>query len=275
MSATTLGTDGMTLARKFRRHTRQNGSSQVEEYKGPIARAEELWDSTRDDINRGNATYDDVEYDEGGGIGVIRLITNEVEDPVNEDDGAIWEVDSQELFIDIRRHEYFLGMSSAEELIAVADSYVADADKGPYIADTEASDYDAIMGRYYKLRMAGAEGYYYSVPVLRKTLTLSSRTEIEASWRRVNRATTLGSINPPRKILGALNRMPIVNVTSGVDGTPAALISITYGQWEWLKKAPRILGKAGGKQYELAYEWWGAQAWSTVFYGGTWDPNQD
>jgi hypothetical protein len=45
--------------------------------------------------------------------------------------------------------------------------------------------------------------------------------------------------------------------------------------YEWLKRAPRMLSRDGGKSFEIVYEWAGEKTdrgWSFALYGGSWDP---
>jgi hypothetical protein len=248
MAPVIQGVNDMTLVSTFKRHTREKGTQSVEEWRGPRAKAETFFENARSDINAFNTTYDEVEWEDGGGFGIVRLLTNEDDDPNNEDDNAVWELIFEQEFVPLAQHPYFTSVSGSinieirncEQAIARGDAYVSSASAFP----TE-------MGQYYGLRLHGVQGAIVSLPVIRKTVTLSNRSTITAATQNVDTKQTLAEIGPPPAKLGDLS------------------------SWEWLKRAPRLLSRDGGKSFEIVYEFAGEKAtrgWSTVLYGGSWNP---
>jgi hypothetical protein len=92
---------------------------------------------------------------------------------------------------------------------------------------------------------------------LRKSIILSTRSEITASYTNMNRVVTLASIDPPSALLGTLTSLPKMGGTSGA--------------WEWLKLCPQ-LRQVAKRKFQLSYSWRGAERWLTL-YGGTWNPS--
>ena len=92
---------------------------------------------------------------------------------------------------------------------------------------------------------------------LRKTIILSSRSAITASYTSINKVVSLATIGPPTALLGTLTSLPKQDGSSG--------------QWEWLKLAPQ-LRQVTKRKFQLGYEWWGAELWAKYPYGGTWEP---
>jgi len=263
-AAVIKGTDGMTLIARPKSYTRQNGETESEEWRGPRDKAVILYNESKSNTN-----IDSVSFDDTPGAAVASVILTRVDQALeqNEEENAIWEVDATEVFRDLRTHPYIVLRSGAimtelqlaDEKIKSGTAYSA----GDY-ALTE------VVIRYFALRRYGVEGYYQSVLVLRKTMTVSSRSDVEAAYENVNRVVSLNSIDPPRNLLGPLGELPNITAYSSFanPGSP----TLETGDWEWLKKTPKVRSIAGSRRFEISNEWWGADQWSTVFYGGTWDP---
>ena len=109
---------------------------------------------------------------------------------------------------------------------------------------------------YFKLLWKGTTDYFESGFNLKKTTTVSLRSALVALYVGVNRVVAGGitTIAPPTALLGDLKRLP--------------LISGSTGEWEVLKRCPQVRSQAKGR-YEVVYEYWLAEKWSKILYGGT------
>lgn len=94
---------------------------------------------------------------------------------------------------------------------------------------------------------SGVEEYLETQYVLRETKRVSLRSEVRASYTNVNRVD-----EPPSY---ATNTPMISSVPSG----------------EWLKRPP-IVRNIGQRRWEVITEWWWANKWSAILYGGTGSP---
>lgn len=260
------GTDGMTLVARPKSYSKSSGETQSEEWRGPLAKAvlfygESIVDPDIDSV--------DIRPDVGKAVATVTLTRVDPDGITNEDDNALWEVDSNEVFRDLRTHPYFTKNGTIVQDLDLVDEKLKRGD--PYVV----GDYTTpnIAKRYFGLRSFGVEGYYVAVLVLRKTITVSARSDIEAAYTGVNAIQALTVIDPPSKLVGPLSQLPLITGYANTDAPTAP--TVATGDWEWLKKMPRVRSIAGGKRFEIVYEWWGADQWASVMYLGTFDPSPD
>ena len=170
MSSTIKGVNDMTLVGKPRTHSKAFGETERWEYRGPTAKALAFYNNAKVDDS-----IDDVEYAPNGAIASVILTYVDQQLDISESDNAIWEVDANEIFKDLRTHPYFTTVSGLfAEDVAAADKAIND---GVYY-DASTANFPNPAGRYYELRIAGVEGYFLAVPVLRKSVTVSARSQI-------------------------------------------------------------------------------------------------
>lgn len=251
------GGNTVTLVNQGSTWTKQEGETLRQVWRGPLLKAIDFYINA---ITSGS--YDQVDIDEDGPVGTVTLSTANSgpgDSPTNEDENAIWEVAGQDLLKDLRAHPYLNPSGSIIPEIVEADKALAENE--PFTAD---GIWPVQVQRYYNLRREGVQSYVTSSIVIRRTIKTTSREAIDASYVKVNRVVDLlTEINPPQQIIGNLLLLPIANdVAGGFD----------EGEWEWLKKTPTITTSDGGQKFTIKDEWWGAEVWSLLLYGGTWDP---
>jgi hypothetical protein len=254
-----LGLNDMTQTAEREGWSKTGGRTITEIWEGPLPQAQIL---ARNERQAGD--YDEISLSNTPGTNhaTVELTLQLVDDTTEE----TWEVDTQEFFENIRSHPYFIPSGSIHEEVLAVDKII---DNGEYF---DASDYtwENQLNRYYGLRMAGVEGYFSGYIVIRRRQRVSNQADVVLDYTTQNRVVTLDQISPPEKILGALNKMPVL---TGYDGGDIASPQIVDQDYEWLKKPPKATIDEGGRRYEIIQEWWGAEAWSRVFYGGSWDPS--
>lgn len=258
------GINDVTRVSEPRSYSRQSGEVVGEVWAGPRVKVKDLYDTLKDDVG-----VDSLDYDPEGGVARLTVFRS---DPDLDQDGkaeenAIWEIAGAEIFRDLRTHPYITLRSGAIlEEILIADTQIA---KGEAY-DAALYSLNNVIKRYFALRLVGVQGYYQSTLVLRKTITVSARSDLQAEYDGANRVQTIAQINPPDVLLGPLTLLPVI---TGYDNfnLPASP-TIEDGTWEWLKKTPKVRAVEGAKQFDLVLEWWGAEAWSAIFYGGSYDP---
>jgi hypothetical protein len=171
-----------------------------------------------------------------------------------EEANALWELIGQDILKPIEQH--------ADFLTAITPNRKRQINK--YIEDTIKATADGIPAPSTDVEKALA-GYLshqtldfvLTQLIIRKSIILSTKSSITASYTSMNRVVTLESINPPSILLGTLTSLPLEDGTSGA--------------WEWLKKAPQ-LRQVEKRKFQLIYEWWGAEKWAEI-YGGSWTPS--
>jgi hypothetical protein len=99
----------------------------------------------------------------------------------------------------------------------------------------------------WKLQAQGTDQYYETSYVLRETKNASKRSTLTASFLNVNRVESPPDTSAVNTLIGAL---------------PTG---------EWIKKAPQVR-LIGLKRWQITTEWWWANKWSAILYGGTGTP---
>lgn len=253
------GYDGMTLTATRKGWSRKDGETIIDLYAGPLAKAEALYASLKMDT-----AVTSLDLDPDAPSCKLTVTRPDPDAQTNETDNAIWELEAVEVMKDIRSHPYF-----NQSLVLATD--IARIDKA--IENGTAMDYtghvlDDVLKRYYALRERGVESYYDSALRLTRTLIVGSASQLALSYASMNRVVSIDSINPPSALLGALTQLPILSY-NGED--PTSDLTITSGNWEWLKKGPKCRSQ-GRDKFQLIQDWFAVDKWSEVFYGGTWDP---
>ena len=261
--STILGLNDMTIVARPKTFSRQAGETQSTIYEGPRVKAEALFTDFKDD-----SEIDSVTIDPSGDVARLTVVVADPDGSSGTGDvGVVWEIVSTELSRDMRTHPYFITASgSIFEDMLLADKKLARGES------YNAGDYGVptVMKRYWALRISGVETYFQSVLVLRKTTTVSLRSDVEAAYEGINRVVALATVDPPRALLGPLTLLPVITDYNDYDIPTAP--NIVNGDWEWLKKTPRVRSIQGARRVEIGEEYWGADAWPSVFYGGTYDP---
>jgi hypothetical protein len=258
------GSSGMTRVNSGCRWSIELGETYFEEWQGPSAAASAFYLTKKQSKEWDNITLNSFP---------VRSVTLEkaVDDSDNANNEPVWEIDAVELMKPLEVHPYFVCGSpgvgkTLTEWKASFDKALRQATSLP----AASGDYVTNEQRYGGLRGAGVDSYIDLYVVIRKTQIVSrANTVVAAQWNKVNKVVPLDYINPPADIIGQLTDIERIK-RNPVD--PATLGTYEKAKWEWLTKAPRIKNEAGGKKRSIIQEWWGAEEWSTVFYGGSWDP---
>jgi hypothetical protein len=254
------GKNGMTRTESGRRWTAESGEIEYEVWQGPAlaAMAFYLKEKNYED-------WDAVDISDFP-VRTVKLERAVVDDSSNK---PIWEAVGVELQKPIEEHPYFnIGSPGISEDWAVIKQSIDKALRnGTKYTVPEAEEH---MCRYKGLRYAGVDSYNDIYIVLRKTEIVASRNVlITAQWENVNIVVPFENIAPPDYIIGQ-----IMEIRRLKDHFPDPVILGDYepGKWEWLTKIPVVRAESGGKKFSIVSEWWGAEKWSKVFYGGNWDP---
>ncbi len=153
-----------------------------------------------------------------------------------ENGETMYELLANDLMKPIYQHSYFDALTPAQK-IAVRIA----VDEGTTI--TTPAEAVAL----FNFLATGVEEYLETQYVLRETKRVSLRSEVKASYTNVNRVD-----NPPEY---ATSTPMISSVPTG----------------EWLKRSP-IVRNLGQRRWEVITEWWWANKWSSILYGGTGSP---
>ncbi|MDD4860787.1 MAG: hypothetical protein PHI33_01630 [Smithellaceae bacterium] len=194
---------------------------------------------------------DEIRESYNGQAGQVHIRV--IDDSGGEDGGnteelnAVWELMSQDIQKPIESHPDFDSVIAAKK--REIEKKARDAES--FIGGTDA---ETNLYAYYSNQVLD---YIATQLILRKSITVSTKSAITLSYANLNTVVAIGAINPPSKLLGALTSLP------KMDGTT--------GAWEWLKKGPQCR-QLGRSKFALSYEWWGADRWAKIPYGGTWEP---
>jgi len=256
------GSEDMTLVRSGNRWNKEDGQQIVQYWEGPRTVAKDFWAAY---VNE--ETVDEAQHDERGGKGYVTLVYNAVEDdeggPMGEDN-SVWEVLPNEMVKDIRTHPYFNPSASVYQYITEADQSLARGEQYDYDG---MPSFNEMMQRYLGLRLAGVEGYVFSGVILKKSTKTSNIGTLTASWKNVNFVVNLNvDIDPPIEVIGSINELERCAEGEMGDGLRED------AEWEWLKKAPVVRTAGSPRLFQIDEQWWGADKWSKVFYGGSFDP---
>lgn len=185
---------------------------------------------------------DSLDLDMGRGIGT--LVASLTEDASQ----AVYELFANDIYKPIEQHKYFA--ISGTPLTATQIVNVRRAiSLGKTEAEVSAAPW-SFATKQLELWQLYAKGTVECVVrqyVLRETYIVSKRSQLTASYTGVETVQDPPNAKAVNQILGNIPTQ------------------------EWLKRTPvvRTLGKI---RWSIMQEWWGADAWSAVMYGGTATP---
>lgn len=166
-----------------------------------------------------------------------------------EANNAVWELRGQDVMKPIETHSDFDTIIASRK--RAIENYVRDPAQ---YSTTLANDAEKKLAGYLAHQVLEFPLTEY---ILRKSIILSRRSTIQASYTNCNRVVAMENIAPPSVLLGVLTNLPKMDGTSGA--------------WEWLKKTPQCL-QVSKQKFQLYYEWWGVERWAEI-YGGSWNPS--
>ncbi len=193
---------------------------------------------------------DDLDEDISGKSG--RLMARVIEDSGGEDGGnteelnAVWELYSHELLKPIESHTDF------DTVTVLRKRAIEKATRDGNPISEASTDAEKQLYAYYSVQVLD---FLMTELELRKSIIVSNRTTITASYANINEVVTLPSV--PLALIGVLTSLP------KMDGTT--------GAWQWLKLCPQIR-QVSRIKYQLSYSWRGAERWAGIYPNGTWDP---
>jgi len=265
-----IGLDGVT--RTGRKWSRRDDTRVTynETWMGPIPKIED-----KADTEQATGEWDDIDVDVSAGVGVLTLsrgvadstggggnltdIDRDTQDETDPDLVTRWELVPTDLSNDLRtfsgRPEDTANTSDFQDssnITAVTlAALAADEGNGNFTSANTAA------GRYYDLRLQGADTFLRTGVTLVKTVSSSSRSALKPNWEGVDRAHKItdsfasGGPDAPADIFGVVNDMP----------DASALLK------QWLKRGPS-LRITEGQQSEITYTWLFAKLWSFQLYNG-------
>jgi len=264
-SYTVKGANEMTLQGTGRGWSRTGGETEIQHWRGPQAAAIALFEGYLDSDEVDNVTLSPT--------GVVRDVIVEIYDSQtttggnSPDDNADWELLPLDSMKDLKAHPYFNPSGSIVGELIQADFIMENGEE----PDWSEFLWDTYIQRYIGLKNAGVDQFPDNGAVIRKTVRVSKRTSYDVAWDKCNQVVSLDYINPPDYLINNLNQLQRLTRDSALT-IPYSDTDYVTSQWEWLKKVPTIRSLAGGKLYEVNYDFWGAEEWSAVLYRGTWDP---
>jgi hypothetical protein len=149
------------------------------------------------------------------------------------DGETTYELMANEMSQHISTHSYFASLTDSE-VAAVLQAVEA---KQP-------STFTGAQSDLYAHCIRGLDEYVVSNYVLRETKNVSKRSLLTASYTNVNQVDTPPDTQVANTLIGL--------VPSG----------------EWLKKTP-IVRQVGNRRWQIIQEWWWAEKWSRILYGGS------
>jgi hypothetical protein len=198
-----------------------------------------------------------VEIVENGASAVLSALfpydqAEDVRDDTGDVVNVVFELEYRDLEKDLRTFPDFADNIGAAQFEEIEEAIRAGTAYALYA-------YPGWHGAYVRRRLKGVDTYLAVQPIIRQRIQVASRSAVKAS---ISGILEVGSESP----------------ISGTPVSPGAVISqpkfSVPGNYEWLKKGPRVVIKPRGK-FELIDEWWGAKKWDGILYRGgsatSWD----
>jgi len=227
--------------------------------------------SKEDDITGSMAIRD------GNGTLDVTSIAPTVDDPGDNDGvSVVWQVVFQEVMKNIGTHPYFT--DTVDSNWVTTQVRIDQAIKNNIPLDVEQFVLANEAKRYYALRSFGVDTYPVYQPIIKKTTKMAKASIIVPSFKGFGYIQTIKEIDPPIWLIKQLSNLPKVkktdySVVNDILTINPSTIALT--NYEWVKLPPTVSSTAGSKQYDINEIWRGAEKWSTVFYGGSWDPKAE
>lgn len=253
---TVVGKNGITELKPLRSWTKTDGVSTTRRFAGPADSIEAYFNELSAATSPG-ADEMAEQYQGAKGELLIKIYDDSGSSTGGNTEAlnSVWELIANDLLKPIEYHTDFTSISAARKrsLEYAAQTAGWKAADGTAIAVPSTDAEKSLYGHYANQTL----DFMLSTFILRKTVTVSDRSTITASYSNMNEVVTLASINPPSALIGALTSLPKMDGTSGA--------------WEWLKKAPQVRQTTKTK-YQIIYEYWGMEQWSILYTNGTWNP---
>lgn len=229
-----IGTSNPVQQSVVKRWAYTTGETQTTTYRGVYAGVASLYDQFKAVAGYAPSIDSlDITYQRGQGV----LTVNQV-----QDGEIMYELLGNEVNVPVWHHPYFAALSGVN-----VDEVRRTFERGevlgvnPYVPAAE--PYHTL----YEMLAYGYETYLRSAYVLRSSQIVSKRSTVQAAYTGVNTVQA-----PP----------DTQNVNSLIGALPPG---------EWLYKTPQVR-MYGAKKWQMQREWWWAEGWSTILYGGTKSP---
>ena len=229
-----------------RKFVAYKGETTIETYKGQREQVKALYDAFVVNL-AATPQYDTINFDPGKGLATLTLTTVCSSSSASQNiprSIAMYEVYANELSNPIQSAPQFVDMTNAQMLEVLK---AIDALSGA------SGEWTTLQTQLYGELIHGHTEYFCSQYVLRETITTSNRLTVYASFADVNRV-----VSPPDQASANV----LIGAVEGLMYWPNDV------SLEWLKKSP-IVRMTSAKTWEIITEWWGADKWSKLMYGGT------
>jgi len=241
-----LGTNAAVEQGKKKRYQRGGSEDLLWTYRGPTAAVNTLYEAFK-----ASALIDPrlavLDLDEGRGLATLTVVyaDDQATLGVSTENGItkIYEFIPNEFSKRPELAPYFEDITN-DQIVQAYNAYRAGAtDAQATAAPYNLADYGYVL---YKLLITGTEEYQQSAYVLRESKVVSGKNAVQTEFANVNRVETPPTAASSNNLIGAI---------SALGG-------------EWLKKAPAIR-QISKTKWSVVTEWWWADKWSAVLYGGT------
>lgn len=220
------------------------GESKLYTWRGPTAAIESLYNGFVSAAAI-DPTFVVMDYDPGKGLGTLTVqkadaetvIGTQVENGVTK----LYEMFANEYLRPVEQNAWFSGDSglTAAQINEVYASFESRSTSPSFSTD--------LQNQLFELLSKGTESYFESGYVIRESKIVNGRNAVQANFVNVNRVST-----PP-------------------DGAAANTLIGSLPSGEWLKKSPNVR-QISKTKWHIETEWWWAEKWSAVLYGGTGSP---
>lgn len=220
------------------------GESKLYTWRGPTAAIESLYNGFVSAAAI-DPTFVVMDFDPGKGLGTLTIqradpetvIGTQVENGITK----LYELFSNEFLKPVHQNAWFSGdagltAAQIQEVYLAFETFTPDA-----TFDTD------LQTQLYNLLCKGTQDYFESGYVIRESKIVNGRNAVQANFVNVNRVSA-----PP-------------------DGAAANTLIGSLPSGEWLKKSPNVR-QISKTKWHIETEWWWAEKWSAVLYGGTGSP---
>lgn len=239
-----LGSQEATQQGTKTRWQQGGGESKLFTWRGPTAAIESLYNGFLSAAAI-DPTFVVMDYDPGKGLGTLTIqradpetvIGTSVENGVTK----LYEMFPNEFLKPVHQNAWFSGDGglTADQIQGVYEAYETFRRNVSFDTDLE--------NQLYELLCNGTQDYFESGYVIRESKIVNGKNAVQANFTNVNKVDT-----PPS---GASANVLIGSIPAG----------------EWLKKSPTVR-QITKTRWHIETEWWWAEKWSAVLYGGTGSP---
>jgi hypothetical protein len=220
------------------------GESKLYTWRGPTAAIAAIYDGFKNAALI-DPTFVVMDYDEGKGLGTLTIQKADAESVIGTsvENGVtkLYEMFANEYLKPVHQNAWFTGDGglTVDQIVEVYKAFDAQQTGVSFSNDLQTDLYDLLC--------KGTADYFESGYVIRESKIVNGRNAVRANFTLVNKVSAPPDNAAANTLIGSL---------------PAG---------EWLKKSP-IVRQITKTRWHIETEWWWAEKWSAVLYGGTGDP---